>query len=126
MQIPSAGTKEHTGITGRIRPALFRLVDIDDILVLCLSGFAIFTTQTAKDVPRLVDPPFFHKPAGRFGKGPYEREQKEEKDDLEADGETPTQGGPAAVDETQTVFQPVCLFVSGCGRDSSGESRSMD
>jgi len=82
-----------------------RVLHLNDTLNILKLGFsadrivASASTQTAEDVPCFLFTVCFDEPAGGFREKPDGGEENEEEDELECDGESPAEGGFAAVDE---------------------------
>lgn len=85
-----------------MRNRFFKLSNALDISELCLGAESVVagaSTQTGEDVSGFFFPTDLYQPSRRLGKEPDSGEEDDQEDDLECDGETPTEGRSAVVDE---------------------------
>lgn len=102
MQFPRLIVKQHSQIRIVVSNSILHLHDALNILELSLSADRILaraSAQTPEDIPCFLFAVCFDEPAGRFGEEPDGGEEDDEEDELECDGESPAEGGFAAVDE---------------------------
>ncbi len=78
-----------------------------DILELGFGGTITFAAETTEDEAGLFLAADFDEPAGGFGHGPYDEEEKDEGHDLEGNWEAPDEGRVFVTVEGGAVFDPV-------------------
>lgn len=81
---------------------LFHLGDVLNILELCFRSHTILravSAQALQDIPSFFLPSDLDQPSRRLGEEPDSGEKNQQEDNLEGDGESPTESRLAAVNE---------------------------
>jgi hypothetical protein len=108
VQITLAGAEEHVEVSNVMSFMTFYANNILNVFQLDCSNSRVLSHDTPKsleDKESLVIPTDFAKPSRRFWKEPADSKKTEERDDLKADGEAPTEGRLAVVNEAYSVAE---------------------
>ena len=107
VELAGAPAEEHGQVAILARGLALQLDDVVDILKLGFRRTVPFAAETTEYKPSFFLAPDFDEPAGGFGHSPYDKEEEDERHDLEGDGEAPDEGGIYLTVEGGSVFNPV-------------------
>jgi hypothetical protein len=106
MHLPRALASEHAPVAAVVHGGLLQLAGVPDVLELGLGHgevVTVVTPEAGEDVARVCLAADLDEPTGGLGEDPDESKEQEEGDDLEADGEAPSDLGVSAVDEGEAA-----------------------
>lgn len=102
MQVPRLVAKKHGEIRVAVDHGLFQLGDVLNILELRFRSHALLgaaSAQALQGIPSFFLPSDLDQPSRRLGEKPDSAEENQQENDLEGDGESPTESRLAAVNE---------------------------